>query len=43
MTTAVSDKQKDAREELTREILDDEEQMLLDFFLGTTCDVDSKC
>ncbi len=43
MTTAISDKQKDSREELTEEMLKDEEQQLLDFFLGTTCEVDSKC
>ena len=43
MTTAISEKQTDSRGELTKEILDDEEQMLTDFFLGTTCEDNTGC
>ena len=37
MTTGISDSQKDAREELTEEILKDEEQKFDDFFINV-CD-----
>ncbi len=37
MTTGISDKQQDAREELTKEILKDEEQKFDDFFISV-CD-----
>ena len=43
MTTGISDKQMDSREELTEEILNDEEKKLTDFFVGTTCDEGAGC
>lgn len=38
LTTGTSDKQKDSREELTEEILNDEEKMFNDFFANTCTD-----
>lgn len=38
-TTARSDKQEDSRDELTKEILKDEEEKLLLFYLGDSCDI----
>ena len=37
MTTGISDKQTDSREELTDEILDDEEKLFSEFF-ADVCD-----
>ena len=44
MVEGISDLQKDSREELTQEILADEEAQFNDFFkTASTCDVDSGC